>query len=142
MAKIYIIDLSQVEQDYLVELTNKGQTAARKIKRANILLLAESGKTDVDIAQLLHTSIPTVERTRRKFVVGGLDWALTEQPRSGRSAKVDDKVEAILTTIAQSVPPAGRQRWTLQMLANRLVELKVIGRISDETVRRVLKKTI
>jgi transposase len=142
MAKIYIIDLSQAEQDYLVELTNKGQTAARKIKRANILLLAESGKTDVDIAQLLHTSIPTVERTRRKFVVGGLDWALTEQPRSGRSAKVDDKVEAILTTIAQSVPPAGRQRWTLQMLANRLVELKVIGRISDETVRRVLKKTI
>lgn len=140
MTKLYIIDLSPAEQDRLVELTNKGQTAARKIKRANILLLAETGKTDLEIAQILHTSLPTVERTRRRFVVGGLEFALTEQTRPGRSLKLDDKVEAILTTLAQSVPPAGQKRWTLQMLANRLVELKVIGSISDETVRRVLKK--
>lgn len=142
MKKIYIVDLSPAEQDHLVKLTNKGQTAARKIKRANVLLLAQTGKTDVEITQALHTSLPTVERTRRKFVAGGLDFALNEQFRPGRLPKLTDKVEAILTTLAQSVPPAGHKRWTLQMLANRLVELKVMEDISDETVRRVLKKTI
>lgn len=142
MKKIYIVDLSPAEQDQLVELTNKGQTAARKIKRANVLLMAQAGKTDVEIAQALHTSLPTVERTRRKFVEGGPDFALNEQFRPGRLPKLTDKVEAILTTLAQSVPPAGHKRWTLQMLANRLVELKVMEDISDETVRRVLKKTI
>jgi transposase len=142
MGKIYVVDLSEAEHNQLVTLTQKGQTAARKIKRANVLLLAHSGKTDVEIAQILHTSIPTVGRTRQKLVAGGLDFALNEQSRSGRLPKVNDKIEAILTTIAQSVPPAGYKRWTLQLLAERLVELKVIEEISDETVRRVLKKTI
>lgn len=141
MGKIYVVDLSKIEKAQLVELTSQGQQAARKIKRANILLMANLGRTDREIATLLQTSLPTVERTRHRFVAGGLEFALNEQARSGRQPKVNDKLEAILTTLAQSKPPSGHKRWTLQMLANRLVELKLIEIISDETVRRLLKKT-
>lgn len=141
MAKIYIVDLNETEKEQLVELTKKGQPGARKIKRANILLLADMSKTDIEIATTLHASIPTVVRTRHKFVAGGLNFALNEQSRSGRMPKINDKVEAILTTIAQSVPPAGRKRWTLQLLADRLVALTPLEAISYETVRLVLKKT-
>jgi transposase len=141
MAKIYIVDLNEVEKEQLVELTKKGQPGARKIKRANILLLADMAKTDAEIATILHTSIPTVVRTRHKFIEGDLDFALTEQARSGRMPKITDKFEAILTTLAQSVPPAGHARWTLQLLADRLVTLTQLETISYETVRLVLKKT-
>jgi transposase len=105
------------------------------------LLLANKGKTDVEIADILHTSIPTVVRTRHKFVNGGLDFALNEQSRAGRLPKIDDKYEAVLTTLAQSMPPAGRKCWTLQLLADRLVMLTHLKSISYEAVRLVLKKT-
>lgn len=141
MGKIYIIDLKESEKKQLIELTQKGRAGARKIKRAQILLLANKGKSDAEIAELLETSVPTVVRTRHKFVNGNLNFALNEQSRSGRTVKVTDKVEAIITTLAQSVPPAGRKRWSLQMLADRLITLKVIETISDEAVRLVLKKT-
>jgi transposase len=141
MAKIYIVDLNKTEKEQLITLTNKGQPSARKIKRANILLLANKGKTDVEIADILHTSIPTVVRTRHKFVNGGLDFALNEQSRAGRLPKIDDKYEAVLTTLAQSMPPAGRKCWTLQLLADRLVMLTHLKSISYEAVRLVLKKT-
>ena len=141
MAKIYIVDLQGNEKEELVELIKKGHPGARKIKRANILLLADLDKTDTEIAALLHTSIPTVVRTRHKFVTGGLAFALNEQSRSGRIPKITDKIEAIVTTLAQSVPPAGRKRWTLQLLTDRLVLLSQLETISSETVRLVLKKT-
>lgn len=140
MAKRYIIDLSEVEEKTLVELTKKGRPGARKVKRANILLLADQGKKDEEIATLLHTSRNTVIRTRRKFVNGGLAFALTEQSRAGRFPKIDDKVETILTTLAQSQPPGGRKRWTLQLLADRLVTLTHLDSLSYEAVRLVLKK--
>lgn len=142
MAKVYIVDLHKTEKERLVELTKRGQLGARKIKRANILLLADMGKTDAEIASLLHTSIPTVVRTRHKFVVGNLEFALNEQSRSGRLPKIDDKIEAVLTTLAQSVPPAGYKRWSLQLLTNRLVTLTSLEKISSEAIRLVLKKTI
>lgn len=142
MGKLYIVDLKESEKEHLIELTQKGRAGARKIKRAQILLLANKGKTDAEIADLLETSVPTVVRTRHKFVNGNLSFALNEQSRSGRTIKVTDKVEAIITTLAQSVPPAGHKRWSLQMLADRLITLKVIETISDEAVRLVLKKTI
>jgi len=142
MAKKYIIDLTEDEKEALVDLTSKGKPGARKIKRANILLLAHGGKTDLEIAALLHTGLRTVERTRQKFVVGGLDFSLSEQSRAGRFPKIDDKVETILTTLAQSKPPAGRVRWTLQLLADRLVTLTHLESLSYEAVRLVLKKTI
>ena len=142
MAKVYVVNLTEIEKEHLVNLIGKGRPGARKIKRANMLLLADQDKTDDEIANTLHTSIPTVQRTRRKFVEGNLDFALGERPRSGRWPKIDDKIEAVLTSIAQSVPPAGRKRWTLQLVADRLVALTQLESISSEAVRLVLKKTI
>jgi transposase len=142
MAKKYIVDLTKDEKERLVDLTSKGKPGARKIKRANILLLAQCDKTDLEIAALLHTGLRTVERTRQKFVLGSFDFSLNEQSRAGRFPKIDDKVETILTTLAQSKPPAGRVRWTLQLLADRLVTLTHLESLSYETVRLVLKKTI
>ena len=97
---------------------------------------------DQEIAAALHSSVPTVQRTRERFVKGGLDNALNEKPRLGgrKARKLDEKGEALLVTLARSEPPAGRKRWTLQLLANRLVELRVVESISDETVRQVCKK--
>jgi len=141
MAKKYIVDLTEAEKAELVKLTQKGCPGARRIKRVNILLLANSGKADSEIAELLHTSWLTVLRTRRKLVEGGLSFALNELPRAGRFPKIDDKVETILTTLAQSQPPDGRVRWTLQLLADRLVTLTDLESLSYEAVRLVLKKT-
>ena len=141
MAKRYIIDLTQFEKERLIELTKKGRPGARKVKRANILLLADQGKKDEEILSVLHTSRNTVIRTRRNFVNGGLAIALNERSRAGRFPKIDDKVETILTTLAQSQPPGGRKRWTLQLLADRLVTLTHLDSLSYETVRLVLKKT-
>ena len=140
MAKRYIIDLTQVEKESLIELTRKGKPGARKVKRANILLLADQGKKDEEISTTLHTSRNTVLRTRRKFVNGGPTFALSERSRAGRFPKIDDKVETILTTLAQSKPPEGRVRWTLQLLADRLVTLTHLDSLSYEAVRLVLKK--
>jgi len=141
MAKRYIIDLTQVEKETLVEFTRKGRPGARKVKRANILLLADLGKKDEEIVTTLHTSRNTVIRTRCKFVNGGLGFALSERSRAGRFPKIDNKVETILTTLAQSQPPGGRKRWTLQLLADRLVTLTHLDSLSYEAVRLVLKKT-
>ena len=142
MAKRYIVDLTNEERVELIELTKKGRPGARKIKRANILLLASTEKVDLEIATTLQTSVPTVLRTRHKFVNGGLDFALNERSRAGRYPKIDERVETILTTIAQSQPPAGRKRWTIQLLTDRLVTLTHRESLSDEAVRLVLKKTI
>lgn len=110
-------------------------------KRSN-LMLANEGETDEKIAQVLHTSVPTVQRTRRRFVERNLEGALNERPRLGSLLlkKLNEKGEAVLETLARSEPPEGRKRWTLQLLADRLVILKVVGSISRETVRLELKK--
>lgn len=142
MAKKYVVDLNEGEKADLVALIQKGHSGARKIKRANILLLANAGKPDIEIAELLQTSWLTVLRTRHRFVEGGLDFALNELPRAGRLPKIDDKIETILTTLAQSQPPDGRVRWTLQLLADRLVALTRLESLSFEAVRLVLKKTV
>jgi hypothetical protein len=140
MAKKFIVDLNEAEKEELIKLTQKGRPGARKIKRANILLLANAGKPDFEIAELLHTSWLTVLRTRHKFVEGNLYFASNELPRAGRLPKIDDKIETILTTLAQSQPPDGRVRWTLQLLANHLVALTHLESLSYEAVRLVLKK--
>lgn len=142
MAKKYIVELNEDEKAELVALTQKGRPGARKIKRANILLLANTGRPDFEIAELLHTSWLTVLRTRHRLVEGGLEFALNELPRAGRLPKIDDKIETILTTLAQSQPPDGHVRWTLQLLADRLVALTRLESLSYEAVRLVLKKTL
>ena len=141
MAKKYVIELSKPEKEGLLEMTRAGKAGARKIKRAHILLLAGEGKKDEDIMATLHTSRSTVIRTRRRFVFGGLKFALEERSRAGRFPKVTAKVEAVLMTLAQSQPPEGQHRWTLQLLTDRLVTLTKLESLSTEAVRLTLKKT-
>jgi transposase len=139
--KIYIIDLAREERTYLLDLIKSGKQPSRKLNRARILLLADEGKTDGEIAEALHTGTATVQRTRQRFVEGNLEGALNERPRPGGSKKLDEKGEAILATLAHSKPPEGRKRWTLELLADRLVHIKVVDSISYETVRKELKKS-
>lgn len=142
MIKIYIVDLTEEERTFLLKFIKSGKHSARKINRARILLLADEGKTDREIAEALHTNVPTVQRTRQRFVEGNLEYALNERPRPGGQKKLDGKAEAVLIALAHSAPLAGRKSWTMQLLADRLVELKVVDSISDETVRRELKKSV
>ena len=139
--KIYIVDLTNEERIQLLAFIKSGKHSARKLNRARILLLADQGKADGEIAEALHTGTATVQRTRQRFVEGNLEGALNERPRPGGQKKLDEKGEAILETLAHSQPPEGRKRWTLQLLADRLVELKMVDSISYETVRQELKKS-
>jgi transposase len=141
MAKKYIVELTADEKKQLLELTRRGKTSARKLKRAQILLLASEGKTDEIIREGLHVGLATVERGRKRFVLEGLEAALNERPRPGGQRKLGPKGEAVLATLAESEPPEGQSRWTMQLLVKRLVELKVVENISDETVRKALKKS-
>lgn len=141
MRKVYIVDLDEEERGVLLDLTRRGTMQARRLRRAQILLAAAEGATDATIAHTLHVARATVERTRQRFVEGGIDRALDERPRPGARAKLDGKAEAYLVALACSDPPDGRARWTLQLLADRLVQLEQVTSISDETVRRTLKKT-
>jgi transposase len=139
--KIYIVDLTEEERAYLLDFIKSGEKSARKLNRARILLLADESKSDCEIAEVLHTGASTVQRTRQRFVEGNLGGALNERPRQGRSKRLDEKGEAILETLAHSKPPEGRKRWTLQLLADRLVQLKIVDSISYETVRQEVKKS-
>jgi transposase len=138
--KIYIVDLTKEERTSLLELIKSGKQAGRKLNRARILLLADEGKSDNDIAAALHTGRATVQRTRQRFVTGNLEGGLNERPRPGGQKILNEKGEAVLESLAHSKPPDGRKRWTLQLLADRLVQLKMVNSISHETVRHELKK--
>ena len=139
--KKYIVDLTEDERAELLALTRKGTVGARQMKRAQILLKADAGSTDAQIVAALGVSRPCVERVRQRFVEGGLPRALNDQPRLGRASKLDDKQEARLIAEACTPPPAGRARWSLRLLAGRMVELQLVDRLSHETVRQRLKKT-
>lgn len=141
MQKLYVVTLTAEEQTTLTDMLKKERLAARRRQRAQILLLAHDGRTDAAIARILRCGTATVERTRRKFVAGNLPWALNEQPRPGARRKLDGKAEAFLVATACSTAPAGHRHWTMQLLADRLVEVGLTDTISDETVRRLLKKT-
>ena len=141
MAKRYLVTLTAEERVHLLKLTKKGKVSARKLTRAHILLQADAGISDQAVAAALHIGIATVERMRKRFVEEGLDAALSERPRPGGQRRLDGKQEAFLIALACSTPPEGRQCWTMQLLADRLVAVQVVAAISDETVRRTLKKT-
>jgi transposase len=140
--KRYLVDLTPDEHDSLLALTSKGEVRARKMKRAQVLLKADVGATDAAIMQALGVSRPMVERLRKRFVEGGLERALNEDPRPGQPPKLNGKQQARLIAEACSTPPEGRARWTLQLLADRAVTLGLSERLSYETVRRVLKKVV
>lgn len=141
MVKKYIVDLDDAEISQLRSLTKTGKHKARSITRANILLMASEGYSDNAIASTLRVNISTVERTREKFVVGGLEYAIKDRPHPPKPRKLDGKQEAFLIATACSTAPEGRTRWTMQLLADQLISLGIVDSISDETVRQTLKKT-
>jgi transposase len=134
----YRVELGQTERDELKALLNGGRHAARKLKRAQILLAADAGAGDEEIARSVGVGGSTVYRTKRRFVLGNLEAALNEEPRPGADRKLSGKEEALLVATACSSPPKGRARWTLELLAGELVRLTEHDGISRETVRRRL----
>src|SRR5512139_4323202 len=134
----YRVELSQAERDELTAMLSGGKHAARKLKRAQVLLAADAGCSDEEIAWTVGTSGSTVYRTKRRFVEGNLQLALSEEPRPGAQRKLSGKEEALLVATACAKPPAGRKRWTLDLLAGEMVKLTEHGELSRETVRRRL----
>ncbi len=147
MNKKYIVQLTPDQRATLEHLTRTGTTTAAVQRHARILLKADAGPAgpaweDATIATAVEVSIPTVERVRRQFVTAGLEAALHRKPTTRASQrKLDGAQEAQLAAIACSPPPEGAERWTLALLADKLVELKVVDAIARDTVRLALKKT-
>jgi transposase len=146
--KKYLVTLTDEERPWLTGLVAAGKRSALTITRARILLKADQADggpawEDAEIADALDCGRRTVERVRQRFIERGLEPALGRKPqdRPSRERKLDGAAEARLIAVACSAPPDGRARWTLKMLADKLVELEVVEAVSDETVRRVLKKT-
>jgi transposase len=147
MKKKYIVTLTEEERQMLQEMLSRGKAAARKLTHARILLKADAtpdgpGWNDEAIADGLEVGRATVERVRKEFVEEGLEAALERRkPRRLYLRKLDGDGEAHLVALACQKPPDGRRRWTLQLLADRMVELEYVDQISYQTVRRTLKKT-
>ena len=146
MAKIYIVRLNEEERIQLENITRRGKAAAYKIKHANILLAVNidgSAWQDQAAAKAYRCHYRTVENVRKRFVEQGLEAALGRKKRDTppRKRKLDGQGEAHLIAIACSKPPVGRSRWTMKLLAERLVELKIVDEIGEKTVERTLKKT-
>ncbi len=146
-AKRYRVRLTEEERTQLDAQVNTGAGSARRLRRARILLMADEeqaggGWTDAEIAKALGAHARTVERIRARCVTAGIEAALIHmRPQRKRACVLDGAGEARLVQLACSAAPDGQAQWTLQMLADKLVELEVVERISRETVRTTLKKT-
>jgi transposase len=134
----YRVELSQAERDELATMLSGGKHAARRLKRAQVLLAADAGSSDDEIARAVAVGGSTVYRTKRRFVEGNLQRALSEEPRPGAERKLTGKEEALLVATACASPPQGRARWTLELLAGAMVKLTEHQSLSRETVRRRL----
>lgn len=139
--KKFIVSLSDKERQELTTYSNTGVHAARSIKRARILLLADAGTGDSAIAEAVGVCRSTVFKIRRRYCLEGHQAALAEKPRTGAPRRFTGRNEANLTTLACTAPPPGYHRWTHRLLADKLVELEVVPAISYKTVERMLKKT-
>jgi len=145
-AKRYKVTFSKEEREALTALVNKGQGQARRLRRARMLLMADEaqekgGWKDADIAKALGAHERTVERTRQKCVEEGIEAALNHtKPKKTRSKVLDGAAEARLVQLACSEAPHSREHWSLQLLADKLIELAVVETVSKETVRTTLKK--
>ena len=142
MAKNHVVTLTGEQRQALERLASSGRESARKIARARVLLRADAGETDEEVADAAGVSVGTVERVRKRFAEGGLDAAVERRPQPPRPGKrvLDGDAEARLVTLACSRPPGGHGRWTLDLLADRLVRLNVVPAVSRDTVGRCLKK--
>jgi transposase len=147
MKKKYPVILSDTERDHLKQLIASGTASARKLTHARILLKADDGAqgagwVDEKVAEAVETSQPTVARIRRQYFEEGLDAALNRRPPTREyQRKLDGESEARLVALACSEPPKGAARWSLRLLADKLVELEIVEDVSYQTVRRTLKKT-
>jgi Homeodomain-like domain len=146
--KKYVVKLSDEEREQLISTINKGTHPARQLLRARILLKADAsdageGWSDSQITSALDTSVDTVARTRQRLVEGGLERALKHQhsPASARQRIFDGAAEAKLIALTLSPPPKGRAKWSLRLLEDKVVELNIVDRASDNTIGRTLKKT-
>lgn len=137
----YVVDLTDDERGQLMEITRRGRSPARKLKRAMIVLKADEGRGDGEIAQMVDVGLATVGRSRKRFVEEGLEMALSERPRSGRPLEIGGKQQAHIIALACSQPPEGHARWSLRLLAEKAVELEIVESVSPEGVRKLLKKT-
>jgi len=143
----YVVRLTMEERRTLESLVAEGRAAADRLLRARMLLKADVGQggpgwSDEKIAEAFEVGLSTIHRLRQRLVEDGFEAALVRKPRSRhRAPKLDGEKEARLVALACSAPPEGRARWTLQLLADKLVELEVVESISDEAVRQRLKKT-
>jgi transposase len=138
---IFCVSLKEEDREELNLYLRRGKSSARSLTRARILLLADEGRLDEEIVEVLKVSRTTVNRIRKRYCEGGLEFALHEKTRSGAPPKIDGRVEAKLTLLACSEPPEGRSKWTLRLLADKLVELEAVDSISHMSVHRMLKKT-
>ena len=141
MAKRYRVTLTDEERQQLESLARKRTASVRMVRRAQALLLASEDKTDEVIAEQLRMGVATLERLRRRFVEEGLEASLRERPRPGARPKLGPKEQAMVVALACTQPPEGRLRWTMQLLAERVVELEIVPAITDEAIRRLLKRT-
>ncbi len=140
MKKQYKVKLKDEERSQLKKLTRQGTEKVRKVKRAQLLLLADEGKKDQEIAARVDVSVGTVERIRKRYAQAGLEAAINEKPRSGRPIGISVQTRAKITALACTKAPAGRSKWSLRLLADKVVELEYIDRISYQSVRNILKK--
>jgi transposase len=142
----YKVELPEQERERLRRFVKTGKAKAREILRARMLLAADSGEngkrqSDPQIAKELDVCLRTVAATRERYAAGGVERALQDLPRSGQPRRLDGRGEAKLSALACSQPPEGRDRWTIQLLTDRAVELGIAERVGRETVRVTLKKT-
>lgn len=141
MYKVHRIILTEAEREQLTELTRRGTAKARDVRRAQALLRAARGQTDTTIAEAVGVHARTVARWRERAATEGVSHAVVDRPRPGAKRLLDTVAETALIATACSDAPDGHARWTMRLLADRLVELEVVPSISYETVRRTLKKT-
>jgi transposase len=141
MRKTAIVHLTNEQRADLTQRLERSPLTGRQRRRHQILLLADQGRTDKQIAQATGAGLSTVERLRKRWVREGLEAALTEKRRSGAPAKLDGKQEALIVALACADAPEGHAQWSARLLANRAIEMEVVEGISESSVRRLLKKT-
>ena len=139
--KSHCVKLKKHARQYLEKIVESGEDKARKITRCRILLLVDKGKTDQEISDALNVCLATIFNIRRRYCQGGLERAISEEARSGQPPKFKGKSMAKITALACSKPPEGRAKWSLRLLADRVIELAIVETISHVSVHNILKKT-
>ena len=141
--KDHCVKLDAQQRQYLQKIVESGKNKARKITRCRILLLADEakGKTDEEISEALNVCLATIFNIRRKYHHDGLEGAINERPRSGQPIKFKGKDRAKITALACSKPPKGHAKWSMRLLADRVIELDFVETISHQSVYNILKKT-